>query len=168
MIDISPAANVVPVRPDGLRLETKTGWAVGQVAIAQRFVHCSTSDLRHTGIDPMRSNEWVVDGNEVAILGGRLVFAFPVAEPDGQPTVPPPVAFFGMARFMHVFTAHPGTWFACHAGSYGGGAVNLQIRKEVAFPYQIEVADIEVFDIPQPVIPTNTNCCGRSACCIIM
>lgn len=168
MIDIAPAGPAAPPRPPGLQSETKTGWVPGVLATAQRFIHCSTKDLRACGIDPLRSGEWVVDPNGNPILGGRLVFAFPCLGMDGQPAVPPPVKTFGMARFMYVFTAQPGIRFACQGGDFGGGPANLQTGKEVAFPYQIEVTDFIAYDIQPPAPVADPPCCGRSACCIIL
>jgi hypothetical protein len=138
----------VGARPNGLVLQQKQNWAQGQSNAALYFVHGTSLDpatVHRNGMSPAYSREWLVDNNGAPIAGGRLIFSFRVCAGNGLPAnadKPGGVQqLWGLDGHMYVFQAPANTLYWSNNGTLGHG-------QEVAFPYEIESADIVQYWAP--------------------
>lgn len=111
----------------------QSGWMNNVLAKAADFKHATSlaPKVAHSqGISPLYATEYQLKAEDgLPILGGRVVFAFPV----DNPLTPPKNFQFG--GFLYVFRAPAGTFYSCKGGV-------ITHSSQVTFPYVIEPSDI--------------------------
>lgn len=128
--------------------QQKNGWQQGLTGAARYFVHgtaLTPSEVHRGGISPDHSTEYLVDENDAAIAGGRMIFTFPVCAGAGLPanasTSPAVGQLWGFNGHCYVFLVPIGTTYWSRGGTLGNA-------QEVAFPYEFASGDIYQYWAP--------------------